>query len=83
MCNFSKWQLPESVLAAVLGLNLFLPRRSGPLPILIRSDPPHCSLWILREPNLTFGKLMLLGKLQIWQFATWEVNLNILGDYVK
>ena len=33
---------------------------------------PHCSLWCLRGPNLTSGKLRL-GKLHIWEVATWEI----------
>ena len=33
---------------------------------------PHCSLWCLREPNLTFGKL------HIWGVATWENTLGKL-----
>ena len=32
----------------------------------------RCSLWRLRGPNLTFGK-MPLGKLHIWEVVTWEI----------
>jgi len=44
----------------------------GPLANPIRSAQSLGSLWRLRRPNLTFGKLSL-EKIYIWEVATLEI----------
>ena len=73
--QFPKRQIPKSVLAAVLVLYHVLVAALGPLSHTTRSARPpypplHCSLRRFRGPNLT------LGKLHIWEVATWEVSLG-------
>ena len=62
----SKWQLPESVLAAALGTKPILAAALGPLV-----HPSHSA----RPPNCTLGKLTL-GKLSLGKSAfekcLWE-----------
>ena len=64
--------VPLHVLAAALGL-LVYPSRSA---------WSHCSLWRLRRPNLTFGK-MPLGKCHIWEDATWEIVMYLGNPFGK
>ena len=72
--QFPKWQLPTSLLAAAQApppSSLFLPQRSG----------PNYSLWRLKGPNLTFGKLHM-WEAATWENDTWELVLGkmILGN---
>ena len=79
--NLSNVQVPKRQLlksvqtAASSAPSQFWPRHSAAQPILAAALGPHCSLWRLRGPNLTFGKFPL-GKLHIWEVAPGKMPLG-------
>ena len=63
--QFSKPQLPVSVLAAALCPQYVLAR-----PCI---DPPHCSLRRLRGSNLALLLEVAAWEMNTWEVATWEI----------
>ena len=57
---------------SALHISPFLQQCSAYQPILATVLGLHSSLWRLRKPNQTFGKLPF-GKLHIWEVATWKM----------
>ena len=55
-----KRQLPKCAISQAATFQICsLSQRSAPLPFLVASLIPYCSLLCLRRPNLTFGKMPL------------------------
>ena len=65
---FPKWQLLKCAISQAATSQVCSSRST----FKVQSSAPNCSLWCLREPNLTFGKL------HIWGVATWENTLGKL-----
>ena len=70
--QFSKRQIPKSVLAAECGPLACYNRIARPPSPQGSAPNAACGTRHLKRANLTFGKLPL-GKLHIWEVATWEI----------
>ena len=75
--HFLKRQLPQSILARVLGPYSVVGAALGPYPVVGAALGPHCSLRRVRRSNLNFGKL------HIWKLPLLNLILGKIPNTAK